>query len=183
MSSSNRKQAEYKIAVVGGGGVGKSSLTIQFVQHYYQAQYDPTIEDSYQKQIKVDDKVVQLEITDTAGQDEFIALRDTYMRRNDGFVLVFDVTMKQSLEELINFVEGIKRVKEDNMLYTSVPFVIVANKCDLADQRIITKKEALQYIVEELQLPSDTPYFETKSVKYLTPFKYFEGFPSYLYFE
>ncbi|KAF0982761.1 hypothetical protein FDP41_010740 [Naegleria fowleri] len=67
---SARKQPEFKIAVVGGGGVGKSALTIQFVQHFFQPQYDPTIEDSYQKQMKVDDKVVQLEITDTAGQDE-----------------------------------------------------------------------------------------------------------------
>ena len=85
------------------------------------------------------------------------------MRRNDGFVLVFDLTMRQSLEELVNFVEGIKRVKEDDSLYKSVPFVIIGNKSDLGDQRVVSKKEVLQYIHESLELPSETPYFESSA--------------------
>lgn len=71
---------EYKIVVVGGGGVGKSALTIQFIQSYFVDEYDPTIEDSYRKQVVIDDKVSILDILDTAGQEEYSAMREQYMR-------------------------------------------------------------------------------------------------------
>lgn len=45
---------EYKIVVLGSGGVGKSALTVQFVQGIFVEKYDPTIEDSYRKQVEVD---------------------------------------------------------------------------------------------------------------------------------
>ena len=54
MSSQTR---EYKLVVVGGGGVGKSALTIQFIQSQFVEDYDPTIEDSYRKNGVIDDEV------------------------------------------------------------------------------------------------------------------------------
>ena len=63
---SNNK--EYKLVVVGAGAVGKSSLTVQLVRHHFLDCYDPTIEDSYQKQTYVDDECAMLDILDTAGQ-------------------------------------------------------------------------------------------------------------------
>lgn len=67
---------EYKLVVVGDGAVGKSALTIQFIQAHFVTDYDPTIEDNYRKQCAVDGEVVMLDILDTAGQDEYAALRD-----------------------------------------------------------------------------------------------------------
>ena len=58
---------EYKIVVLGSGGVGKSALTVQFVQGIFVEKYDPTIEDSYRKQVEVDGSQCMLEILDTAG--------------------------------------------------------------------------------------------------------------------
>ena len=43
---------EYKLVVVGAGGVGKSALTIQLIQNHFVDEYDPTIEDSYRKQVQ-----------------------------------------------------------------------------------------------------------------------------------
>jgi small GTP-binding protein len=60
---------EYKIAVVGAGGVGKSAITVQYIQNVFVQDYDPTIEDSYRKHTKVDGTNVHLEILDTAGQE------------------------------------------------------------------------------------------------------------------
>lgn len=67
--------------VVGGGGVGKSALTIQFSQNHFVDEYDPTIEgmchgshtllDSYRKQCMIDNEVVLLDVLDTAGQEEY----------------------------------------------------------------------------------------------------------------
>jgi small GTP-binding protein len=58
---------EYKIVVLGSGGVGKSAITVQFVQGVFVEKYDPTIEDSYRKNCEVDGKQYLLEILDTAG--------------------------------------------------------------------------------------------------------------------
>ena len=67
--------------VVGGGGVGKSALTIQFSQNNFVDEYDPTIEgmyrvshtppDSYRKQCMIDNEMVLLDVLDTAGQEEY----------------------------------------------------------------------------------------------------------------
>lgn len=63
---------EYKIVVLGSGGVGKSALTVQFVQGIFVEKYDPTIEDSYRKQVEVDGQQCMLEILDTAGTVSFV---------------------------------------------------------------------------------------------------------------
>jgi GTPase KRas protein len=67
---------EYKLVVVGGGGVGKSALTIQLIQNQFVTEYDPTIEDSYRKQVTIDEETCCLDILDTAGQEEYSAMRD-----------------------------------------------------------------------------------------------------------
>lgn len=61
------KMREYKIVVLGSGGVGKSAITVQFVQGIFVEKYDPTIEDSYRKQVEFDGQQCMLEILDTAG--------------------------------------------------------------------------------------------------------------------
>lgn len=71
---------EYKLVVVGAGGVGKSALTIQLIQNHFVDEYDPTIEDSYRKQVVIDGETCLLDILDTAGQEEYSAMRDQYMR-------------------------------------------------------------------------------------------------------
>ena len=62
---------EYKLVVVGRGGVGKSCLTIRFVSNQFLEAYDPTIEDSYRKRVCIDDESCLLDILDTAGPEEY----------------------------------------------------------------------------------------------------------------
>ena len=69
-------------------GVGKSALSIRFVQGDFVQRYDPTIEANYRKQVTVDQDAVMLDILDTAGQEEYSVLREQYMRMGDGFLLV-----------------------------------------------------------------------------------------------
>jgi len=54
--------AMHKVVILGEGGVGKSALTIQFTQNHFVRDYDPTIENSYRKQITIDNEVVMLDI-------------------------------------------------------------------------------------------------------------------------
>lgn len=88
---------EYKLVVVGAGGVGKSALTIQLIQNHFVDEYDPTIEDSYRKQVVIDGETCLLDILDTAGQEEYSAMRDQYMRTGEGkFFIIHHVHMKEN---------------------------------------------------------------------------------------
>ncbi|KAJ7723479.1 ras family-domain-containing protein [Mycena olivaceomarginata] len=117
---------EYKLVVVGGGGVGKSALTIQFIQEHFVDEYDPTIEDSYRKQCVIDDEVALLDVLDTAGQEEYGAMREQYMRTGEGFLL-----------EISTYHQQILRVKDQD----AFPVIVVANKCDLEYERQVGMNE------------------------------------------
>ncbi|KAI9208639.1 ras-like protein 1 [Polychytrium aggregatum] len=128
---------EYKLVVVGGGGVGKSALTIQFIQSHFVDEYDPTIEDSYRKQCVVDDEVALLDVLDTAGQEEYSAMREQYMRTGEGFLCVYAVNNRGSFEEISTYYNQILRVKDRD----SYPIIIVGNKCDLEHERVVSSNE------------------------------------------
>lgn len=128
---------EYKLVVVGGGGVGKSCLTIQLIQSHFVDEYDPTIEDSYRKQCVIDDEVALLDVLDTAGQEEYSAMREQYMRTGEGFLLVYSITSRQSFEEIATFQQQILRVKDKDYF----PVIVVGNKCDLDMERAVSQQE------------------------------------------
>ncbi|KAL7266710.1 RAS1 protein [Rhizina undulata] len=128
---------EYKLVVVGGGGVGKSCLTIQLIQSHFVDEYDPTIEDSYRKQCVIDHEVALLDVLDTAGQEEYSAMREQYMRTGEGFLLVYSITSRPSFEEIATFQQQILRVKDKDYF----PVIVVGNKCDLEDDRRVSKQE------------------------------------------
>ncbi|XP_052336217.1 ras-related protein R-Ras-like isoform X1 [Oncorhynchus keta] len=136
------EEERFKLVVVGGGGVGKSALTIQFIQSYFVSDYDPTIEDSYTKICTVDGKETRLDsksyFLDTAGQEEFGAMREQYMRSGEGFLLVFALNDTGSYNEIHKFHTQILRVKDRD----DFPMVLVGNKADLDQSRVISREEA-----------------------------------------
>jgi len=127
---------DYKIVVLGSGGVGKSALTVQFVQGIFVEKYDPTIEDSYRKPVEVDNEQYMLEILDTAGTEQFTAMRDLYMKNGQGFAMVYSIIAQSTYNDLPDLRDQILRVKDCE----SVPMVLVGNKCDLKEQRVITSE-------------------------------------------
>ncbi|KAH8773021.1 P-loop containing nucleoside triphosphate hydrolase protein, partial [Hyaloscypha finlandica] len=133
---------DYHIVVMGAGGVGKSCLTAQFVQNVWIESYDPTIEDSYRKQIEVDGRQCMLEI-------------ELYMKTGQGFLLVFSITSQSSLVELQELREQIIRIKDDE----NVPIVIVGNKSDLEEDRVVTRQRAFTVS----QSWGNAPYYETSA--------------------
>jgi small GTP-binding protein len=128
---------EYRVVILGSGGVGKSALTIRFIQGCFVEKYDPTIEDCYRKHLMFDDKHVLLDILDTAGQEEYSAMRDTYMRTGQGFLLVYSITDPSSFSEIDVIHEQLCRSKDSD----DVPIVLVGNKCDLAHERAVSTQE------------------------------------------
>ncbi|XP_064456724.1 ras-related protein M-Ras-like [Ornithodoros turicata] len=133
----NDNLTTYKLVVVGDGGVGKSALTIQFFQKLFVTDYDPTIEDSYIQHTEIDGQWCILDVLDTAGQEEFSAMREQYMRKGDGFLLVYSVTDRQSFDNISHFHTQILRVKDRD----SYPMLLVANKVDLVHLRKVTEEQ------------------------------------------
>lgn len=155
MAKGGDADKQYKLVVVGGGGVGKSALTIQFIQSHFVSDYDPTIEDSYRKQCVIDEKVAHLDILDTAGQEEFSAMREQYMRNGEGFLLVFSLLDRSSFEEIKRtFHPQILRVKDRS----EFPMILVGNKSDLEPERTVSTSEG-QELAAELKIQ----YIETSA--------------------
>lgn len=117
--------------------MGKSCLTIQFISEKFVEEYDPTMEDSYRKQVTVDNEECLLDIFDTAGQEDFSAVRDQYMRTGDGFLCVYSIILEPSFAAVSGFYEHILRVKD----LEELPFILVGNKCDLDNERVVSREE------------------------------------------
>jgi small GTP-binding protein len=118
---------KYKIAVMGRSGVGKSALTIRYVKNRFVPDYDPTIEDSYRKMLKIDGASTVVEILDTAGEEPYNVLRATWMREREGFIFVFSLIDRQTFEELSSFYDELM----DTFAENPPPSVILANKADV----------------------------------------------------
>lgn len=97
--------------------------------------------DSYRKQCVIDDEVALLDVLDTAGQEEYSAMREQYMRTGEGFLLVYSITSRTSFEEITQFQQQILRVKDKDYF----PLIIVGNKCDLEVDRQVSKEGSCSY--------------------------------------
>eukprot|EP00455_Lapot_gusevi_P056743 TRINITY_DN9509_c0_g5_i2.p1 TRINITY_DN9509_c0_g5~~TRINITY_DN9509_c0_g5_i2.p1 ORF type:complete len:298 (+),score=78.26 TRINITY_DN9509_c0_g5_i2:73-894(+) len=129
----------YSIAIMGPGSVGKSALTLQYVQGIFVIDYDPTIEDAYRKNLSIDGDACMLDILDTAGQEDYVALRNCWCREKDGFLLVFSVDSRSTFVELPSFYEQLQTLNEHKM----PPVILVGNKCD-TDERQVSEEEGRQ---------------------------------------
>ncbi|KAL1641630.1 hypothetical protein SLS58_005905 [Diplodia intermedia] len=127
-----------KIAIVGSRSVGKSSLTVQFVDGHFVESYYPTIENTFSKVIRYKGQDYACEIIDTAGQDEYSILNSKHFIGIHGYMIVYSVASKQTFE-----MARIIRDKILNHLGTEwVPLVIVGNKSDLRpEQRQVTAEQ------------------------------------------
>ncbi|KAJ5310533.1 uncharacterized protein N7443_002994 [Penicillium atrosanguineum] len=148
------KMTLYKLVVLGDGGVGKTALTIQLCLNHFVETYDPTIEDSYRKQVVIDGQSCMLEVLDTAGQEEYTALRDQWIRDGEGFVLVYSITSRASFSRITKFYNQIKMLPglPDEHLGRPplpVPVMLVGNKSDKAVERAVSAQEG-QALAKEL---------------------------------
>lgn len=126
-----------KIAVMGFRSVGKSSLTIQFIEGRFVDSYEPTIENTFTKSVKVRGQEYLVKLVDTAGQDEYSIFPQSYSMDIHGYVLVYSVTSAKSFEVI--------KILYDKLLdmtgNVNVPIVLVGNKVDLHMERVITTED------------------------------------------
>lgn len=144
----------FKVIIIGSGGVGKSALTIKFLYDEFVEDYEPTKADSYRKKITLDNREIQVDILDTAGQEDYAAIRDNYLRSGEGFLCLFSITEQESLNSAQELREQILRVKNDD----NIPFILVGNKADLNERRVVSFEAATEYATNW-----KVPYIETSA--------------------
>ena len=144
-----------KIVVVGDGAVGKTCLLVSYSQNSFPEDYVPTVFDNYNANVLWRNKTVQLQLWDTAGQEDYDKLRPLSYPETDVFIMCFDVTNGTSFENI-----GEKWVNEIRNCCPKVPIVLCGTKSDLRDspeflrglelkgQRIVPGDEARRAVAE-----------------------------------
>jgi len=126
-----------RIAVLGFRSVGKSSLTIQFVEGQFVDSYEPTIENTFTKVFRVKGDEYQVTLVDTAGQDEYSIFPTQYSMDIHGYVLVYSIVDPRSLE----VIQIIYDKLVDMTGKVNLPLTIVGNKKDLHAERKVSVEQ------------------------------------------
>ncbi|MHA1938065.1 MAG: GTP-binding protein [Candidatus Thorarchaeota archaeon] len=132
-----------KIAMLGDGAVGKTALTIRFTEGGFEADYKRTIgADFALKTLQLKDLKASVTciVWDLAGQPRFETVRQGFYRGARGGLLVYDVTRRRTFLNIDNW----KNECFSN-LGNPIPLVVVANKVDLEDSRVVSREEGEKY--------------------------------------
>lgn len=116
---------KYSLVVLGDGSVGKSSIILRYQRNLFYTNWDPTIEDAYRKTVDIDGITCSLEILDTAGQEQFNALRHQWIEGKDGYLFVYSMDNPESIKKILDYYDYYKSLGNNN------PVIILGNKIDL----------------------------------------------------
>jgi len=147
LAMANTPNVLFKLLLIGDSGVGKSSLLHRFADDIYTDSYISTIGVDFKiKTMNVGDKMVKLQIWDTAGEERFRTITSSYYRGAQGIIVVYDITDVDSFNNVKQWLSEIDRYASEN-----VDKLLVGNKSDLEPARQVTKAMAEEF-AESLQV-------------------------------
>lgn len=128
---------KHKIVFLGDQGVGKTSLITRFIYDTFNTHYAATVGiDFLSKTMYLDDQTIRLQLWDTAGQERFRSLIPSYIRDSTVAIIVYDITNRESFEDITRWSDYVRTERGDNVI-----LVLVGNKSDL-EHRVVTQEEA-----------------------------------------
>ncbi|KAM4696742.1 ras-related protein rab7-like [Rhinophrynus dorsalis] len=146
-----------KLLLIGNAGSGKSALMNRYVNSRFSNSYRATIgADFFTKELRVNDRMVTVQIWDTAGTERFQSLGAALYRGTDCCLLVFDVTSSSSFQSLDTWHKEFL-VQADPVTPDQFPFVVIANKTDLEEWQVNPRQ------VQEWCKTYNAAYFETSA--------------------
>ena len=146
----------YKLVLGGDGAVGKTSMVQRFVEGVFRTDYKATIGTSITKKecnFKGLESKVRFVIWDLAGQQQFEKVRGAYLANSKAGLLVFDITRRDSFDNIKHWFEQIKTISPEIIL------VLCANKTDLKNSRVVSTTEG-----ENLAIELGISYIETSAL-------------------
>jgi len=143
-----------RLLTLGDSGAGKSSLLLRYTQNEFSTDYMPTIGIDFRlKTVEMKGKTIKVQVWDTAGQERFRTITHNYYRGAYGIALVYDVTMQSSFDNIRKWIQDVQTYAE-----SSVNIVLIGNKCDLTDKRVVETEKG-----RELAKEYGIPFFETSA--------------------
>lgn len=144
----------FKVCILGNGSVGKTSMVLQYTENKFKQNYIMTIGSNFA--IKIvrysEDIICRLQLWDLAGQKTFSFVRPGFYQGSFAAIYVFDLTNRESFKDIERWVE------ESDQYIPGVPRVLVGNKSDLAEERVVSKSEG-----KELAQMLGARYYETSA--------------------
>lgn len=147
----------YKIITIGDSNVGKTNVISQFVNNEFIKDNRSTIGIDFQvKNMNIDNQNVKLQIWDTSGQEKFKSITKSYYRYTNAVIIVFDLTVRSSFDNIENWIEEIeKNVKIDDLSHSEL--LIIGNKSDLFSRKVFQKD------IDDLHSKFSFVYIETSA--------------------
>ena len=145
----SKKEAKYKILILGDSKVGKSCFLTRYADKTYQEDYLSTIGMDYKiKNYELENgDIIKLYIWDTAGQDRFRSITSNYYKGADGIILIYDITKQETFNNVRNWITSIKEEAP-----AKVVLILVGNKVDDEKNRAVPQSEG-EKIADEYNLP------------------------------
>ena len=131
-----------KLVIIGDSGVGKSNYLYRFVEGEFCPIHEATVGFDYKSKIcylPKSKKKVKFQIWDTAGQEKYMSINKNLFQRVQGIILMYDITVPKSFENLNKWMTVIKQLAD------GIPLILIGNKIDLEKQRKITKERGQQF--------------------------------------
>ncbi|XP_076308727.1 GTP-binding protein Di-Ras2-like [Tachypleus tridentatus] len=139
---------QVRLVVLGGSGVGKSSVLKRFLFNTYCEKHSPTVEDMHYREFDLGTLTLKVDFLDTAGDMQFPAMRRLSIANAQAFLLVYSIDSKASFETLKKCFEEIREQRTD---FQEVPIVVVGNKMDVSsDRRELLKEDVAEWVFCEL---------------------------------
>ena len=138
MNIENQKEIKIKILTLGDFAVGKTSFITKFIDNKFSEVYLSTIgvDFKFKTQVLPNGKKVKIQFIDTAGQERFHSIAYNMIKHADGILLIYDITRKETFDNVSNWIENIRENKISNF-----PIILIGNKSDLENERQVTKEE------------------------------------------
>ena len=150
---------EVKLLLCGNSGVGKTSIFKRYYENKFEGNYTTSIGIDFQtKEIKYNDKLYSVHLIDTAGEERFRSITSSYFRMAEYYLLVFDLTNKNSLMALSSWIESLKEHIE------KPKYIILGNKSDL-EKNVIPDEEINEVLNDKVNLKINDENFLKVSAK------------------
>ena len=140
--SEGRRLPVIPLMLLGDGQVGKTSLSLNLTKNKFDDSLLTTVgKESYTYLTNLHGHDVKMKIWDTAGQERFKSMSVGVIKTVDGLILVYSITSQESFRNLESWMKSVKDIAD----LSKKPVIIVGNKCDLENMRMVTYEEGKQY--------------------------------------
>ena len=144
----------FKVVLVGDSSVGKTNIMSKYLKNEFHEDSKATVGVEFgSKQFTIEGHSIKAQIWDTAGQERYKAITSAYYKGAKGAFVVYDITRKQSFDSVDRWINDLKAAADKKL-----SIIIIGNKCDLEDQRQVTKEQG-----EEKAKTNEVAFMETSA--------------------